>query len=450
MEYGPSDSSGTDDDLPPPYPNNPNNRSIRGSGRASGNGRAVVPVSGNGRAIAPASSYPRAQTDMETQIQQLEQEAYCAVLRAFKAQSDALTWEKEGLITELRKELRVSDKEHREVLNRVNGDDIIRSIREWRSTGGLQASLPNNPQPIHHDPAPSPTTSGRKRQKTSQSVPPIPIPSPVMHPQQMATPTQPSSSAAKKGFPPGTKGKKMKPGQKIPGGSAVKSMPPSAGPSGRGPHMNRNFPGRPAAPEPSQGQHHLNPLIGRKVMSRWPEDNNFYEATITDYNAEKIKPEDIIWQGEDPGLYQGGRGGPGSGGKKSASRGMPTPGTGRGRGFQKNVSKKDFPRSQNGVGKRSSDDIDILHTESLIKEVERVFSVSHPDPLEVDKAKKALKEQEQSLIDAIARLAEASDGESDERNRGRRMGPYGGHQHQANYADAMGVDGDHMVGGAAT
>jgi hypothetical protein len=29
---------------------------------------------------------------METQIQQLEQEAYCSVLRAFKAQSDALTW----------------------------------------------------------------------------------------------------------------------------------------------------------------------------------------------------------------------------------------------------------------------------------------------------------------------------------------------------------------------
>lgn len=98
----------------------------------------------------------------------------------------------------------------------------------------------------------------------------------------------------------------------------------------------------------------------------------------------QIKPEDIIWQGEDPGLYQGGRGAPGSGGKKSTSRGMPTPGTGRGRGFQKHVSKKDFPRSQNGVGKRSSDDIDILHTESLIKEVsfKEVFaSLSDDDVL---------------------------------------------------------------------
>ena len=67
--------------------------------------------------------------------------------------------------------------------------------------------------------------------------------------------------------------------------------------------------------------------------------------------------------------------------------------------------------------------------------MEKVFSVSNPDPQEVEKAKKALKvnqnaqvnlstsihlvlncqclqEQEQSLIDAIARLAEASDGES--------------------------------------
>lgn len=37
--------------------------------------------------------------------------------------------DKESLITELRKELRVSDDEHRELLARVNSDDIIREIR---------------------------------------------------------------------------------------------------------------------------------------------------------------------------------------------------------------------------------------------------------------------------------------------------------------------------------
>lgn len=37
--------------------------------------------------------------------------------------------EKESLITELRKELRVSDEEHRKLLSRVNADDVIKRIR---------------------------------------------------------------------------------------------------------------------------------------------------------------------------------------------------------------------------------------------------------------------------------------------------------------------------------
>lgn len=40
--------------------------------------------------------------------------------------------EKESLITELRKELRLSNEEHRELLGRVNADDIIRRIRSDR------------------------------------------------------------------------------------------------------------------------------------------------------------------------------------------------------------------------------------------------------------------------------------------------------------------------------
>ena len=53
-----------------------------------------VCITGNGRGTIGASQYTRVQpqTDMETQIHQLEQEAYCSVLRAFKAQSDAITW----------------------------------------------------------------------------------------------------------------------------------------------------------------------------------------------------------------------------------------------------------------------------------------------------------------------------------------------------------------------
>ncbi|XP_066392332.1 uncharacterized protein [Miscanthus floridulus] len=133
---------GIDDDLPPP---NLNSTDMRGTEN----------VGGNGRAITPTSSYDTAQTAMEAQIaccliHQLEQEAYCSVLRAFKAQSDTITWEKEGLITELRlrEELRVSDEEHRQLLNRMYNDDFTRSICEWRSKGRFDARAPNNPKPL--------------------------------------------------------------------------------------------------------------------------------------------------------------------------------------------------------------------------------------------------------------------------------------------------------------
>lgn len=49
-------------------------------------------VAGNGRSFPPSAPFQRIQIDMEYEIHNLEQIAYGAVLRAFKAQSDALTW----------------------------------------------------------------------------------------------------------------------------------------------------------------------------------------------------------------------------------------------------------------------------------------------------------------------------------------------------------------------
>ncbi|CAN1263416.1 Protein EMSY-LIKE 3 [Linum perenne] len=360
MEY---DSSDTDDDVPPQLQNR-----FRSGMRPAGNGRA---------AVATSAPIPRI-SDMEIQIHNVEQEAYRSVLRAFKAQSDAITWEKESLITELRKELRVSDEEHRELLSRVNNDDMIRRIREWRKTSGPQSGMPNNAQP-GHDRAPSPSVSAsRKKQKTSQSV-------------------------------------------------ASLSIIPE---TGRGQVANRA----------SSGPFPPHPLVGRRVWTRWPEDNSFYEALITDYKPEdgrhalvydmntrnetwewvdlkEIPAEDIRWEGEDPGLFsKSGRPGPGPGSgrgnKKPLMRGGSIgAGAGRGRGNTKGP-KRDFPLSQNGTGKKALGDIEILHTETLIKEVEKVFGASLPDPMEIEKAKRVLQEHEQALVDAIARLEDASDGVS--------------------------------------
>ncbi|CAI0450321.1 unnamed protein product [Linum tenue] len=266
----------------------------------------------------------------------------------FKAQSDAINLEKEGLITELRKELRVSDEEHRELLSRVNNDNMIRRIREWRRTSGSQSGMPSSVQPAH-DRAPSPSISvSRKKQKTSH----------------------------------------MNEG-------------------GRAQVANRNSAGaflnnEPAAPTS------VNPLVGRKVWTRWPEDNNFYEALITDYkpeegthalvydmntedetwewvNLKEIPPEDIRWEHEDQSIFgKGSRPGHGRGNKKPMMRGgsaAAAAGLGRGRGNTKGP-KREFPLSQNGTGKKALGDIEILHTETLIKEWKKVFGTNLPDPTE--------------------------------------------------------------------
>ncbi|XP_034892385.1 protein EMSY-LIKE 3 isoform X1 [Populus alba] len=399
MDYELSDSSGTDDDLPPTHRNR-----FQSGVQTAGNGRS---------AVVGGASQPSLHSDMETQIHNIEQEAYTSVLRAFKAQSDAITWEKESLITELRKELRVSDEEHRELLARVNADDIIRRIREWRKANGIQPSMPSTTQPSHN-PIASPSASGsRKKQKTSQSVASLSMgaPSPVLHPSM-----QQSTSALRHGPPPGSANKKPK--------SSMQRC--STGLSGRAQVANHG----------SSGAFAANDLIGKKVWTQWPEDNHFYEAVITDYNAvegrhalvydintgdetwewvnlKEIPPEDIRWEDEETGLFRrGGRPGPGRGNKKSIARGGAVAAAGRGRGTIKGQSKKDFSLTKNGAAKKAMGDIEILHTDTLIKEVEKVFGASHPDPLEIEKAKKVLREQEQALVKAIARLEDASDGES--------------------------------------
>ena len=55
----------------------------------------------------------------------------------------------------------------------------------------------------------------------------------------------------------------------------------SSGPTGRGQVANRGV------NEPAEAATY-DPLIGRKVRTRWPDDNNFYEALITDYNPIEV------------------------------------------------------------------------------------------------------------------------------------------------------------------
>ncbi|OMO67847.1 hypothetical protein CCACVL1_20267 [Corchorus capsularis] len=71
--------------------------------------------------------------DMSYQLRCLEIAAYGSVLRAFRAQADHLSWDQEGIITQLRQELNVSDAEHGELLLKINSDESIKLIREWQN-----------------------------------------------------------------------------------------------------------------------------------------------------------------------------------------------------------------------------------------------------------------------------------------------------------------------------
>ncbi|XP_062193816.1 protein EMSY-LIKE 3-like isoform X2 [Phragmites australis] len=377
--------AGTDDDLPLAQ-----NRGLRGRS-----------FSGNGRASVVPFPFMRTHNDLESEIHRVEQDAYTGVLRAFKVQSDAISWEKESLITELRKELRVSDEEHRELLNKVDEDGTIRRMRELRQGGGTQSGLHRGSRALY-DAEPGSTA---KRQRTSHSIP--------SQSAGLQSPVMPSHSVqSAKWGPLSAKGKKAK----TPMPLALPSVDPSS-------------------------------LINRKIYTRWPEDNNFYAATITNYDPATgehalvydmgtqsetwelvrlcdMAPEDIRWDFEGHGISNRDGWAPsGPSLKRHPSNNGAMAGASR-RGRLSTIAPiKDYAPPQNGIN-RNINHIDIPNTESVVIEVERVLS--NPNMREIEKARKLLKDQEQSLLDAIARLDEASDSESDMATEGR-MGSAGDH-----------------------
>ncbi|NP_001150442.1 Protein EMSY-LIKE 3 [Zea mays] len=382
--YSPYDSSGTDDDLPPAQ-----NRGLRGRS-----------FSGNVVASAGAFPYMRANNDLESEIHRVEQDAYTGILRAFKVQSDAISWEKESLITELRKELRVSDEEHRELLNKVNEDGTIRRMRELRQAGGSPSGL-HHGNMVLYGAEPGSTT---KRQRASHSIP--------LQSAGLQSPMMPSHSVSSAKWGPlqarGTKARTPIP-------LALPSVDPSS-------------------------------LINHKVYTRWPEDNNFYKATITRYNPvtgehglvydmgtqaeswESVRlcdmaPEDIRW-GFDGHLSNRDVWSPSG---PMLMRHMTNNGAmagsikGRGR-LSINETIKDYAPPENGTN-RNFDHVDIPNTGSVVMEVKRVLF--NPNMPEIEKARKLLKDQEQSLLDAIARLDEASDSDNEDMAMEGRMGSAG-------------------------
>ncbi|WOK98118.1 protein EMSY-LIKE 3 isoform X2 [Canna indica] len=396
-----SDCDGTSDDLPPSH----QNRGVTG-----GN------VTGNGKLTVNRIHCAKMKTDMEIQIHQLQIEAYSSILRAFKADSDVITWEQENLITELRNELRVSLEEHREILRRVNADSVLQKMRfvnEDLQSQGLKSGLK-----LMYGPEPTSTFNKRKRMSQPSPFLSVDPSSPEYESQPVATPAQPCSESAKRAAITGSNLKKLKSVSYLEAehDSSMKSTQiPPAGSTGKGHVPNKKSYGtRPLFKAVKQAP--CDSLIGQKFKIRWPEDNKFYEALITDYNQVKdehlivydkdtknetfewvnfklISPKDIRWEVEDPGIiHRSAEGAPACRITKSTSHDDAVPHMKWRKGPIKKQPKKDFTPSRNDILNKRIHTIEILHTSSLVNE-----------------------EHEQSLIDAINMLADVtSDGESDD------------------------------------
>ena len=260
MVYNQSDSDGTDDDdLPPTQVVRPQGGR---KGRPSGNGK-------------PSSSF-----HIDQQIRQLELDAYHSLLRAFSAQSEVITWSKEGLMSDMRKELRVADEQHREMLGKVSHDETLRRIRHWRATGEDPGMA------VHHrDTSPSPAVSqSRKRQKVGSVGPILPPPVPVLKPAPQALP----AASGGRGMSGGKKSRSKGVGDVVVAGRGAGGGTPGPA-SGRGgvgsgrgssaPWSNHKGAG-PSTDARVEGS------VGRRLRIRWPEDNIHYEAVVVDYNKE--------------------------------------------------------------------------------------------------------------------------------------------------------------------
>lgn len=244
---------------------------------------------------------------MDFQIHCIETEAYGAVLRAFIAQSEVLSWGKEELITELRKELRVSDIEHREILSKISLDDSIMSIREWRK-GARAPHLSTM-----NTPASDPIVMGqvsRKRLKPAQA--PL-VSSPIYSSHVQRSPMH------------------VRDGQWASNAAAFSP------------------------------QMHSRQLVVPVSQIRLPQPSG------------KVK-----------GMVQ--------------------------------ASKKDLVHSGFGSGNRS-DIIELRATDKLINEVERICGGVNPDPSQIQKARLVLREHEKALMDAIKKVAKASDGDDSSDHR---------------------------------
>lgn len=195
----------------------------------------------------------------QQQVRKLELEAYAAVLRAFGAQSEVLTWAKERLMSDLRKELRVTEEQHWMILGEV--DDVLREY--WPGGGAssrmLLAAAGSTAAVMDGN---ANTLQSRKKQKTTE-----PVGSPFVESAAIA------AASTGGGWTQGGVSTKRGGGGGVGAPRAKKAAALKPVVASQPGFLGFDIP--------------VDNWLGRRVKTRWPDDTCFYEAVITRYDRER-------------------------------------------------------------------------------------------------------------------------------------------------------------------
>ncbi|KAK9839223.1 hypothetical protein WJX81_002221 [Elliptochloris bilobata] len=230
----------------------------------------------------------------------LQTEAYRAVLRAIAATE--LDWSKEKLLTDLRKELQISNDEHYKVLSGVMADEEVTAIRTGVTMPAPpQAAMPQGPGGAVPGPKrrkdgeermPLGARLDRKQLKKARlaekelAPPPLPVAAPLAGPR---APVRPGPAQRMAQMAPAPESPRLDPrrGPGRPPGRPALAQATAADAAKRG-RMGRMPVGQAGAPLAAlrPGEVQINELVGRKIWRFWPdEERQWVEGIVTDYRA---------------------------------------------------------------------------------------------------------------------------------------------------------------------
>ncbi|KAM7280315.1 hypothetical protein ACFE04_007449 [Oxalis oulophora] len=306
----------------------------------------------------------RNEIDIKFQIHCIEKQAYTSVLRAFIAQSDLLSWGKEGLLTDLRRELCVTDSEHAEILGKIKSDESVHVIRNLQKH--VSGNVPNSEGCGFHKKAKVTHFPIEAQSEVSQFQSSSTTFLPTLHAQCQSNQFQAEKDV-------------------LLAGNLLKSF-------------SHNY----TRPSNNKGSgmeiSHAKKDYRAPYLENLEKTSTFIDIRATDTAIQEAQDQAKQVQVEKDVLLAGNS-------MKSFGHNNPRPSKKKGSALEKFHSKKNCHAPYLGNLEKTSNIIDIRVTDNVIEEVNSMINDKN-DRVQIEEAKSILWEHEKSIIVALEKLAD--------------------------------------------